>query len=148
MRTITTLVLLCLAGAAAAAPPDRTDAFESAYATSFYAFDACGDGVAGRLYRQALAARLSQCPFTDAAKARFRERSTLQRRKSSGAINAMIEQNGGLPTRLEGMSQTCHEQHSSDAYRALRSRLDDYAAGKATAQSIVPESCEAETISP
>ncbi len=142
------VALLALTIPAQAAPPDHTDAFERAYATSFYAFDACGDGVAGRIYRQALSARLGQCPFSDAAKARFRERATMQRRKASGAINAMIEENGGLPNRLDGMTQTCHEQRSSDTYRAVRSRLDDYAAGKAPVAAIVPEPCEAEIISP
>ena len=149
MRTLAALLLASLAaGVAHAAPPDATDAFERAYATSFYAFDACGDGVAGRIYRQALVARLSQCPFTDTAKARFRERAALQRRKSSGAINAMIEQHGGVPNRLEGMTQTCNEHRAADAYRAVRSRLDQYAAGKATAEAVVPEPCEAETIRP
>jgi hypothetical protein len=130
------------------APLERIDAFEKAYAASFYRFDACGDGIAGRTYRSALVVRLKQCPFSDSAKARFLARAAAQRRKSSEQINKLIEMNGGLPVRLAGMTRTCREQMNSPQYRALRSRLDAFSAGKLKADAIVEQSCDAADIEP
>jgi hypothetical protein len=144
--------LLVLAGLATAraddAPPQGTAAFDKAYAASFYQFDACGDGIAGRIYRSAVTARLKQCPFTDEAKKRFQVRSALQRQKSSQAMAKLIEDNGGLPMRLEGMTRSCHEQMESPEYRAVRSRLDDFSAGKVGPDAVVPQPCDAAEITP
>ena len=132
----------------AGAALERTDAFEQAYGASFFEFDACGDGLSGRLYRQALTDRLMHCPFTDAAKARFRTRAAMQRRKSSEIIRELIEQTGGMPVRLEGMTRTCREQMDSPEYRAVQSRLDAYSAGTAGRDDIVPAPCDADRIAP
>jgi hypothetical protein len=125
-----------------------TAAFDKAYAASFYQFDACGDGIAGRIYRNALAAKLKQCPFSAEAKARFQVRSAAQRRKSSQVMAKLIEDNGGLPVRLDGMTRTCREQMDSPEYRTVRSRLDDYTAGKAGPDTVVPQPCDAAEITP
>lgn len=127
---------------------ERTDAFEKAYAASFYEFDACGDSLGGRIYRSALVEKLKLCPFTPEARKRFQARSALQRRKSSEIMAKLIEANGGLPVRLEGMTRTCREQRDSPEYRAVRSGLDDYAAGKAGADRVVGQPCDAAEISP
>jgi hypothetical protein len=127
---------------------DRTHAFEQAYGASFFDFDGCGDSLSGRIYRQALVDKLMHCPFTDDAKARFRNRSTMQRRKSAAMIGQMIEQTGGLPVRLQGMSRTCREQMDSPDYEAIRSRLEAYAAGTASRDDIVPLPCDASQIAP
>jgi hypothetical protein len=127
---------------------DRTDAFEQAYGASFFEFDACGDGLSGRLYRQALTDRLMHCPFTDAAKARFRTRAAMQRRKSGEIIRELIEQTGGMPVRLEGMTRTCREQMDSPEYQAVRARLDAYSAGAAGRDDVVPTPCDAARITP
>jgi hypothetical protein len=144
--------LIILAGVATAwadeAGSANTSAFDRAYAASFYQFDACGDGIAGRIFRTALTAKLKQCPFSDDAKKRFQARSSAQRRKSSQAMAKLIEDNGGLPVRLEGMPRTCREQMDSPDYRAVRSRLDDFAAGKAGPDAVVPEPCDAAEITP
>jgi hypothetical protein len=150
---------LCLAVAAvmlgastamadAGAVLDRTDAFEQAYGASFFEFDACGDGLSGRIYRQALTDRLMHCPFTDAAKARFRTRAAMQRRKSGEIIRELIEQTGGMPVRLEGMARTCREQMDSPEYQAVRSRLEAYSAGAAGRDDVVPSPCDADRITP
>ena len=117
---------------------ERIGAFEQAYGASFFEFDACGDGLSGRLYRQALTDRLMHCPFTDAAKARFRTRAAMQRRKSGEIIRELIEQTGGMPVRLEGMTRTCREQMDSPEYQAVRARLDAYSAGAAGRDDVVP----------
>jgi hypothetical protein len=127
---------------------ERIDAFEKAYGASFYEFDACGDGIAGRIYRSALTDKLKQCPFSEAAKKRFQLRAAAQRRKSSQAMAKMIEDNSGLPIRLEGMTRTCHEQSGSPEYRLVRGRLDDYAAGKSGPDTVVPQPCDAAEITP
>jgi hypothetical protein len=127
---------------------ERTDAFEQAYGASFYEFDACGDGIAGRIYRSALTDKLKQCPFSDAAKKRFQLRATAQRRKSSQVMAKMIEDIGGLPVRLEGMTRSCREQSDSPEYRLVRSRLDEYAAGKSGPDAVVGQPCDAAEIAP
>lgn len=127
---------------------EHTDAFDKAYAASFYQFDACGDGVAGRIYRSALTEKLRQCPFSADARKRFQLRSAAQRRKSSQLMAKLIEDNGGLPVRLEGMTRTCREQIDSPEYRQVRSRLDDYVAGKAGPDAVIAEPCDAAEITP
>jgi len=127
---------------------ERTDAFDRAYAASFYEFDACGDGLAGRIYRNALVEKLKQCPFSAPAKQRFQIKAAAQRRKSSQVMAKLIEDNGGLPTRLEGMTRSCHEQMDSPEYRLVRSRLDEYSAGKLASEAIVAQPCDAAEITP
>jgi hypothetical protein len=131
-----------------AAPPDRTTAFDNAYAASFYQFDACGDGIAGRIFRRALVEKLRQCPFSAEARARFLARSTAQRRKSSQMLAKLIEDHGGLPMRLDGMTRTCREQIDSPEYQAVRLRLDRYAAGNAAPDTVIPQACDATEITP
>ncbi len=148
--------LLLLAGNAiglAAAKADeaileRTTAFEQAYAASFYQFDACGDEVAGRISRKALVDKLKQCPFSAAAKQRFQVRITAQRQTSTRALATLIEENGGQPVRLDGMTRTCREQLESPEYRQVRSRLDDYAAGRAEPDAVFVQPCDAAEITP
>jgi hypothetical protein len=127
---------------------ERTDAFDRAFAASFYQFDACGDGLAGRTYRKALNERFAQCPFSADARTRFRQRSAAQFRKSRDVMARLIEDNGGLPVRLEGMARTCREQIDSPEYQAVRHHLDDYVSGKLTAEAVVDGACEAEEILP
>jgi hypothetical protein len=127
---------------------ERTDAFEKAYGASFYEFDACGDGIAGRIYRSALADKLKQCPFSESAKKRFQARATAQRRKSSQAMAKLIEDHGGLPMRLEGMTRSCREQFDSPEYRQVRSRLDEFSAGRLASDAVVTQPCDAAEINP
>jgi hypothetical protein len=129
-------------------PLQRTDAFRSAYAASFYEFDACGDGFAGRIYRNALTQKLDRCPFTAEAKQRFRAWAPAQRRKASEAITNLIEKTGGLPVRLDGMTQTCHAQMASAEYRTVRRRLEDFYVGKIGADAVVAQPCDAAEIAP
>jgi hypothetical protein len=138
----------------AAAPATHTEttpsiqAFQNAYAVSFYGFDACGDQVAGRMFRKALTDKFAACPFAPAIRAHFQQWSTAQRARSSRAIAGLIDRNGGLPVRLDGMSVSCREQRASPTYLALRDRLEQYAAGTVTADAVIPESCDAPVITP
>ncbi len=143
------VVIVAGVGAGAADEPlVRTDAFERAYAASFYEFDACGDGVSGRAYRMALTAKVKLCPFADAAKTRFVARAAAQRRKSAEMMAKLIEDNGGLPVRLDGMTRSCREQRDSPEYREVRSRLDAYSAGKLGVDAVVAQPCDAAEIAP
>ncbi len=144
------LVLALPTGAAQTATPTELDtqAFDRAYATSFYTFDACGDALSGRWFRQAVTERVTSCQFSTEAKAAFRERSTLQRRKSGRVIAAMIDKQGGFPVQLTGMSMTCREQQALPEYQAARSRLEKYARGEAPAADVVSGACDAKTITP
>ena len=60
----------------------------------------------------------------------------------------LIDDSGGLPMRLQGMTRSCHEQMDSPEYRAIRSRLDDFAAGKVGPDAVVPQPCDAPEITP
>jgi hypothetical protein len=123
--------------------------FENAYVVSFYGFDACGDQLAGRIFRKALTERVMNCPFSDEAKAKFQKWSVLQRRKASQEIAKLVEANGGgLPVKLDGMSNTCHEQRTSPEYTALHDKIDRYDEGLLPANGLIPEGCDATSISP
>lgn len=142
------LALLLCTPALAETPLDHTDAFEHSFAESYYTFDACGDGLAGRIYRRALQERFAACPFTPAARTRYSTRLRAQGAKSRRAIEDMIEQRGGLPVQLEGMNSTCHAQEADEGYRRLRSQLLAYSAGSLPATAVLPSACDADAISP
>ena len=124
------------------------DAFERAFATSSYTFDACGDPLAGRLFRRALAERFAHCPFTAEAQSRFQQRTRIQQEKSRRMIAEMVEARGGLPMHLDGMAMTCHEQQADADYRKLRERLDRYAWGDLPAEAVITAPCDAPEITP
>lgn len=144
------LVVWSLGGPASAEDHalDRPDAFERGFAVSFYVFDGCGDPLAGRMFRRALAERFAQCPFTPAARSRYQQRTRAQQAKVQTTMQGMIESLGGLPIRLDGMSMTCHEQQSTPGYQQLHDRLEQYSQGKLPAEAIVTAACNAADISP
>ena len=147
IRAAVLMLLLC-APAFAQTALDRTDAFERSFAESFYTFDACGDGLAGRIYRRALQERFAACPFTPAARTRYGGRIRAQGAKSRQAIEDMIEERGGLPVQLGGMSTTCRAQQADDGYRRLRAQLEAYSTGSLPADAVLPAPCDAAGIGP
>ena len=143
--------MFCLSFAATPLRADElkdTSAFERAYATSLYTFDGCGDGLTGRAFRKALDEKFAHCPFTDEARARYRERMALQRRKSSAAIAKMVDANSGLPVRLDGMSMTCREQRASTPFQQLDAQLQQYQAGQISVDAVIPAKCDADNVLP
>jgi hypothetical protein len=141
---------LLLAGPVAAQAPQLDDpaAFERGFAVSLFQFDACGDPVAGRMFRRALAERFAHCPFSAAAQARFQQRTRAEQAKVRRIMDRMIEANGGLPRQLEGMSTTCHAQQASDEYRRFRGQLEKYALGAIPADAIISAPCDAPDLTP
>ena len=127
---------------------DHPDAFERAFAVSSYSFDACGDPLAGRMFRRALVERFAHCPFSPEARSRFRERTRAQQAKTRDAMEKMIEEHGGLPMQLDGMSTTCHAQQASDDYRQFRGRLDQYSQGSLPAEAVIAAPCDAPDLAP
>ncbi len=127
---------------------DRSEAFERAFATSAYTFDACGDPLAGRMFRRALTERFAHCPFTPEARSRFQQNARGQLAKSRQMVENLVETNGGLPMRLDGMSMTCHEQQASDTYRQFREQLEQYSHGELTAEAVIASPCDASDIAP
>ena len=154
------LLAMLLAGPAPAqAPPGSApaggapglqdiEAFERGFAVSLYQFDACGDALAGRLFRRALAERFAACPFTPVAREEFARRSRAEQAKARRLMNAMIEAQGGLPRQLAGMTETCHAQQASEPYRRLRAALEAYGAGALPAEAILPAACDAVDVLP
>ena len=149
-------VLLLLSGPAMAqsrpgtpAPAlDHPDAFEHAFAVSSYSLDACGDPLAGRVFRRALVEKFAHCPFSPEARSRFQQRIRAQQAKTREAMESMIEQHGGLPVQLDGMPMTCHEQQASDGYKQFRSLLDRYAQGSLPAEAVIAAPCDAPDLAP
>ena len=146
--TLLALVLFVPASAFAQVPLERTDGFERSFAESFYIFDACGDGLAGRMYRRALADRFAACPFTPAARTRYSTRIRAQGAKARKAIEDMIDEHSGLPVQLGGMGTTCRAHQADEGYRRLRTQLEAYAAGSLPASAILPAPCDAEGVVP
>ncbi len=122
---------------------ERIEGFQRSYAASFFIFDACADGLAGRMFRTALAERFAQCPFSDAARAHWRAWSTAQRRVSTDRIKTMVEDHGGLLVKVEGMTQTCHERNTSADYIAYRAKLQQAAQHILPPSDVVAEPCDA-----
>ena len=148
MRRISWLAFACLPALAHAAPLEDTHAFDRAFATSFYTFDACGDGKYGGLFRKALDARFAQCPFSPEARAAHKRRNVMQAEKSRGRMNALIEQTGGLPVRLPGMEETCRQQKAEPDYAALRVKLERFSEGALKPDDVLASPCDADAIAP
>lgn len=153
-RLLACLAVLSICGGAVAQTRPQTpvlddpDAFERGLALSFYRFDACGDPLAGRMFRRALADKFAHCAFSDAARSRYRDRARAQQARSQQLIQGMIESRGGLPNRLDGMSMTCREQQSAADYQAARARLQQYSAGEIGADAVIAAPCDAAELTP
>jgi hypothetical protein len=141
---------LLLAGTAVAQTPvlDNPAAFERGFAVSLYQFDACGDALAGRMFRRALAERFAQCPFSPAARSQYQQRTRAEFQRVRERMKQLVEENGGLPRELVGMSTTCHAQQASEGYRSFRALLERYQAGGATAEAVIPAACDAADVMP
>jgi len=142
------LLALALFPAAAQTTLDRPDAFEHAYALSLYQFDACGDPMAGQLYRRALAARFAQCPFSPDARGRYTQQTQAHLARTRQWMEDMVERDGGLPVQLKGMTTTCHALQASGPYVEFRGLLDAFNAGTLTADAIIPAACDAPDLAP
>lgn len=127
---------------------ERPEAFERGFAVSFYRFDACGDQLAGRMFRRSLAEKFAQCPFSPEARSRYQERTRAQQAKVQRTMQSMVESLGGLPMRLDGMSMTCHEQRSTSSYKQFRERLEQHSQGNLPADAIFAAPCDAPDIVP
>lgn len=139
---------LGMATSASAAPAESTDAFERAFATSLYVFDACGDGDHGVLFRRALTERMAQCSISRDALERFQRRTAVLLKNEKDRLNKAILERGGYPDRIEGMPGTCHEHQTSPGYVQLRDKLNQYSEGLATFDAIIPGDCDAQDFSP
>ena len=145
------LMLRASLGAAQALPEpllSNTEAFERGVSVSLYQFDACGDPLAGRMFRRALAERFAQCPFSPEAQARFQQRTRAAQAKARAIMSQTIETNGGLPHQLENMPTTCRQQQASEDYQSFRRKLEQYAAGSLVVGSILPARCDSTNILP
>jgi hypothetical protein len=100
------------------------------------------------MFRDALNEKIAHCPFTPEARVNFRQWAARQRRVSAGAMSRLVDQTGGLPVKLDGMTTTCHEQRESPEYVAVRTKLEQYARGEIGVDAILPQPCDAAAISP
>jgi hypothetical protein len=100
------------------------------------------------MFRKVLAAKMALCPIPDDAVKRYHERTALLLKKERERMDKIIEERGGLPNKIEGMTTTCHEQQSTPAYVQMRDKLDAYVEGKTEANAVIPGGCDAETFAP
>jgi hypothetical protein len=131
-----------------AAPAESTRAFEQAFATSLFVFDACGDGDRGAIFRRALAEKMAQCSISETALQRFRQRTAVLLKNEKDRTNKAILERGGYPDRIDGMPGTCHEHQSAPSYVQLRDKLDKYSEGLANFDAVISGECEAEVFVP
>jgi hypothetical protein len=130
------------------APAESTRAFEEAFATSLFVFDACGDGDHGVIFRRALAEKMAQCSISESALKRFRQRTAVLLQNEKDRMNKAILERGGYPNRIEGMPGTCHEHQTSPSYMQLRDKLNEYSEGLANFDAVIPGDCDAEAFIP
>jgi hypothetical protein len=100
------------------------------------------------MFRKVLAAKIALCPIPEDAMKRYHQRSALLLKKEKERINKIVEERGGLPNRIEGMTTTCHEHQSSPDYVQLRDRLDAYVEGQMEPNAIIPGDCDAGSFTP
>ena len=147
--TILGAALLLGGGASAQAPAlEDPTAFERGFAVSLYQFDACGDALAGRMFRRALAERFAQCPFSPAARSRYQQATRAEFARVRERMKQLVEENNGLPRELVGMSTTCHAQQASEGYRSFRALLERYQAGAVAGEAVMPAACDAADVMP
>jgi hypothetical protein len=82
-----------------AAPQDATSAFEQAFATSLFAFDACGDDLTGEMFRKALAAKMALCPIPEEAMKRYQQRTAFLLKKEQDRIKRSSRSAAAYPTK-------------------------------------------------
>jgi hypothetical protein len=119
----------------------RTDAFEVAYGMSFR-LDACGDPIAGDLFRKAVAEKIDRCMLPMEAKRHFQERALALATKAKVSLDSYIAAHGKPPDRLDGMKESCADLLRTAEYGRLRGQLQKYAEGEISAESIITDPCD------
>jgi len=127
---------------------EKSDAFEIAFGMSFYGFDACGDAAWGDIFRKALVEKFESCPFSAAAKERFRRRIANQTREAKTALDNYIKEHGKLPDRPEGMKMSCAEIKQTREYMSNHALLERYYRGEIDADEVVREGCDMPAVPP
>ena len=122
------------------APFDRTPGFDFAYAISFWADD-CGEFLLGELWRHALVAKLASCPFTEAARQRFRELAATNEAKARAAIGRYWEEHKGPMEYVPDSNRSCADVGTKPEVAEMRRRLARFAAGEISVGEALPESC-------
>jgi hypothetical protein len=141
----TAILGLLIAGSASAdkaAALTDTATFQSAYSLSYFGFDLCGDPKNGALYRKALTEKVEYCPFTIAAKARFKQWSAAADPKGVADVNRYIAEHDRLPESLDQKKMNCRKERESPAYAQTIALLAQYASGAAKFDAVVPDPCD------
>jgi len=113
-----------------------------------FVFDACGDQLSGEMFRRVLAAKMAQCPIPEDALKRYQQRTTVLLKMEKDRIKKIVEERGGLPDRIEGMTVTCHEHQTSPAYVGMLDKLNAYVEGRMAPDAIIPGGCDATAFTP
>jgi hypothetical protein len=100
------------------------------------------------MFRKALAAKMALCPIPEEAMKRYQQRTAFLLKKEQDRIKKIVEERGGLPDKIEGMTVTCHEQQSSPAYVQLHEKLDAFVEGKTEPNAIIPGGCDSASFTP
>jgi hypothetical protein len=110
------------------APKDEPVGFEIAYGMSFFDFDACGDRVAGALFRQLIRDKVKSCPYSQAAKEKFA--ATVARDAEAFLSVLLTGISAGRPDQFKSTAAeqgiSCKEYQQTPAYVERRKRLVRY----------------------
>jgi hypothetical protein len=131
---------LSAAGPEPGAPFDRTPGFDVAYLLSFR-LDYCGHFLPGELYRYALTAKLASCPFTEAARRRFRETAAASEAQARATIGRYSAEHKAPMEYLPDTKQSCAEMLVKPGVTMPLRRLARFAAGEISVDEAWPESC-------
>jgi hypothetical protein len=122
-------VLLVGFAAQAQSVPDEPVWLEIAYDLSFSGFDYCGDAEAGRIFRRLIIEKAKSCPYSDAAREKFRAHiaettEDLLSELLQARADGRLDQLKGPPEVGPGMS--CKDYLQTSAYLEQRERLMRY----------------------
>jgi hypothetical protein len=140
-----TVTLVLLAGSALAeksATLTDNNAFRAAYGLSYYGFDVCGDAADGQLYRKAVTEKFEHCPFTQAAKADFKQWSAATDAKVTADVKRYIAEHDKLPESLDEKKMQCRKEQATPAYQKTVALLAEYAKGAVKYDAVVPDPCD------
>ena len=117
---------------------NSTDGYDVQYAMT-YMVDVCGDTEFGKWNREAIVAKVEECPFTEAAKKNFYKKAL---RASNGIMAEMItyfKTHQTMPTKTYSETIICSELLSRPSVIGYKNKLKQYYSGKIKLDELVPD---------
>ncbi len=140
--TLAAVLLGSATAHAQTAAPDNTSPYRHAYSNTQSIFDHCGDVTRGDLFRKVLREKVDHCRFfSEADKASFRTWAAARSADYAEQSRQAAAQ-GPVPSTPD-MIRQCKEFTFTSEYQRMRRLIDRYGDGKASADDVIQEACEA-----